>query len=53
VQGQNARPLAAYGNDTFGSSFDPTLRLTFTIENGKATKVVLTQGGQRSEAPRK
>jgi CubicO group peptidase (beta-lactamase class C family) len=27
VQGQNARPLAAYGNDTFGSSFDPTLRL--------------------------
>jgi len=53
VQRQNPRPLQAFGSDTFGSSFDPTLRIKFTVENGKATKLTLTQRGQSTEAPRK
>lgn len=50
---QNPNPLIYIGNHTFGASFDPTLRITFTVENGKATKVNLTQRGLTSEGVRK
>ena len=42
--------IAAY---SFGADFDPTVRLTFTIEDGKATKVRLLQGGATIEGQRR
>lgn len=40
------------GDYAFGVAFDPELRLTFTLEAGKATKVVLPQGGASFDGPR-
>lgn len=37
--------MSRYSCDTFGVDFDPAVRLTFTIEGGKAVKVRLLQGG--------
>lgn len=51
--GQGANPLLHYGNHTFGVSFDPSARLIFVVEGGKATKLALVQGGGRFEGPRK
>ena len=53
LAGQGAVPAIHYGNHTFGAGFDPSLRLIFTVENGKATKVTLVQGGGRFEGKRK
>jgi CubicO group peptidase (beta-lactamase class C family) len=53
LAGQGANPIIPYGNHVFGAEFDPSLRITFTVENGRATKLVLAQGGNRLEAPRK
>jgi hypothetical protein len=53
LQGQGANQLIPYGNHVFGMSFDPSLRLTFTVESGKATKVTLLQGGRTAEGLRK
>lgn len=52
AQGQGANPINYLGNYQFGVDFDPALRFTFTIENGKASKVTLLQGGARLEGPR-
>ena len=51
--GQNPVPLLHYGNHTFGASFDPSLRVVFTIEGGRATRMTLVQGGQQIDGPRK
>jgi len=53
VAGQRAVPLLHYGNHTFGASFDPSLRVIFTVEGARATRVTLVQGGGRAEGPRK
>ena len=53
AQGQGRIPLYYVGNDTFGADFDATLRLTFPIDNGKATKVLLKQGGGTIEGARR
>ena len=34
-----------FGNNTFGLDFDPTLRLTFDVANGKVTGGKLVQRG--------
>jgi D-alanyl-D-alanine carboxypeptidase len=52
AQGQSANPINYLGNYQFGVDFDPALRFTFTLENGKASKVTLLQGGTRLEGPR-
>ncbi len=52
LQGQGPIPLVHLGDHTFGAEFDPSLRLTFTIEDGRATKVVLRQRGARFEGQR-
>jgi CubicO group peptidase (beta-lactamase class C family) len=52
AQGQGANPVNYLGNYQFGVDFDPALRFTFTLENGKASKVTLLQGGARIEGPR-
>jgi CubicO group peptidase (beta-lactamase class C family) len=51
--GQGRFPLLHVGNLRFGSSADPTLFLTFTMEGGKATKLQLTQRGNTIEGPRR
>jgi D-alanyl-D-alanine carboxypeptidase len=53
LAGQPANQLIPLGNHVFGVSFDPTLRITFTVENGKATKLTLMQNGQTAEGMRK
>ena len=53
VAGQGANAMIPYGNHAFGVAFDPNLRITFTVENGRATRLVLLQGGRSIEAPRK
>jgi D-alanyl-D-alanine carboxypeptidase len=50
---QNPIPLTYIGNDTFGASVDPTLRIAFTLENGKASRISLKQGGLTAEGARK
>jgi len=51
--GQGAFPLLYYGNNTFGAAFDPSMRVAFTIENGRATRASLTQGGGTLQGRRK
>jgi len=51
--GQGKFPLVHLGNLVFGASFDPSLRLTFTKENGTITKVTLQQGGGTMEGTRR
>lgn len=52
AEGQGAFELIPYGNHVFGAGFDRTLRMTFTVEGGRATKVVLRQGGAVMEGLR-
>ncbi len=52
AQGQPANEMRYLGNYAFGVAFDPELRFTFTVDAGKATKVVLLQGGARVDGPR-
>ena len=53
LEGQGATPLIPMGNHTFGASFDPSVRIVFTVGNGAATGLTLTQGGRTLEALRK
>ena len=52
AQGQPANEMQYLGNYEFGVAFDPALRFTFTINEGKATKVTLLQAGAKIEGPR-
>ncbi len=52
AEGQPAFELIPLGNHVFGAEFDPALRVTFTVENGKATGFTLLQGGATSRATR-
>lgn len=51
--GQGKFELVPYGNHTFGAEFDRTLRMTFTVENGRATRLRSRQGGAEIEGPRR
>ena len=42
---QEKTPMRYFGNNTFGLDFDPTLRLTFDVANGKVTGGTLVQRG--------
>jgi len=42
---QEKLPMRHYGNNVFGLDFDPTLRLTFDVANGKVTGGRLVQRG--------
>jgi hypothetical protein len=53
LQGQDAFPVNAAGENTFSASFDPSVKLVFTMEGGRATKVTLNQGGGTYEGARK
>ena len=52
AQGQAANELQYLGNYSFGIAADPSLRLTFTIVAGAATKLTLVQGGATMEGSR-
>ena len=52
AEGQSAFELIPYGNNVFGAEFDRTLRVTFAVTNGRASKLILHQGGQDIEGPR-
>jgi hypothetical protein len=52
AEGQNAFPLLPAGEHSFGASIDPTIRVTFVMENGVATKMLFEQGGGKFEAPK-
>lgn len=45
AEGQGATPLKYLGDDTFGADFDPTVRIVFTVENGRVTRGKLVQRG--------
>jgi len=45
LAGQQALPMLHFGNHVFGVEFDPNLRLVFTVEGDKASKLTLHQGG--------
>ncbi|MBA2291825.1 MAG: beta-lactamase family protein [Gemmatimonadales bacterium] len=51
--GQGPINLLWYGDNVFGASFDPTLRITFTVEGDRATSMTLVQQGSRFAARRK
>lgn len=50
--GQGEFRLRAQGNHTFIPTFDDAVRVVFVVESGKATALVLHQGGQARQAPR-
>lgn len=50
--GQSDLPLVYVGDATFGAAADPGIRMRFVIENGRATRLVLTQRGVTSEGAR-
>jgi hypothetical protein len=49
--GQQEIPLRHQGNDTFGASFDPSLRIIFA-PGTPAPKITLRQGGGTFDGPR-
>lgn len=51
--GQDVSPLRYQGDHVFVPDFDDTVRLVFTVEDGRATGVVLHQGGGRFTGERK
>jgi CubicO group peptidase (beta-lactamase class C family) len=53
LAGQGANPLLHYGDHTFGVTFDASVRIVFTIVDGKATAMTLRQGGQEMRGERK
>jgi D-alanyl-D-alanine carboxypeptidase len=52
LQGQNAFELIPYGNDVFGGPPATAIRMTFTLEGGRATGFTLVQGGPPMRAVR-
>ncbi len=53
LEGQGPTDMIPMGNHTFGASFDPTVRIIFTVVDGKSTRMTLLQGGNRNEGQRR
>lgn len=53
MAGQPPIPMLHYGNHAFGVTFDPALRLTFTMADGRATAMTLLQNGREARGERK
>lgn len=51
-RGQPVSELIPMGNHVFRADFDPSVRITFRLENGRATGFTLLQGGMTLDAPR-
>ncbi len=50
--GQSQSTLVPQGDHAFVDASDPNIRVRFALENGRATKLTLMQGGATLEAPR-
>ncbi|HTM61878.1 MAG TPA: serine hydrolase domain-containing protein [Burkholderiales bacterium] len=50
--GESPFELVPIGDDAFRAQFDPTLRMTFTLEGGKATGYTIVQHGATMHATR-
>ena len=53
LEGQGPSVMIPLGNHTFGASFDPALRIVFTLVDGKSVTMQLTQGGGQFEGKRR
>lgn len=53
LTGQGANPLQYLGQDTWGASFDPDLRIVFEMEGDRAARLTLRQGGGAFPGERK
>ena len=53
AEGQSSFELIPYGDHVFGADFDRALRLTFHVDNGRATKLIMRQGGVDVEGTRR
>jgi len=53
AEGQGKAPLRYIGHDTFGADFDPSVRLTFSVENGRVTGAKLLQRGATMNVTRR
>jgi hypothetical protein len=53
AEGRPNRRLRYIGNDTFGADFDPTVRLIFTVANGRVTSAKLQQRGTTTNVIRR
>lgn len=51
--GQNPIPIKHLGNHTFGADFDPSVRIVFTMVDGRAVKVTLRQDGGTFDGERR
>lgn len=51
--GQGAFPMLYHGNNTFGASVDPSLRVIFSIENGIVSGATLNQGAESMKGTRR
>jgi D-alanyl-D-alanine carboxypeptidase len=51
LDGQSPEKLIPFGNHTFGAGFDPTVRIVFTMVDGKPTKLTLNQRGKVFDGP--
>ncbi len=53
LEGQGPNEMVPLGNHTFGTDFDPTVRIVFTMAGETATKMTLNQRGQTAEGLRR
>jgi hypothetical protein len=53
AEGQPKVPLLYLGDNTFGADFDPTVRLSFVVENGKVVSGTLLQNGGKMNVTRR
>ena len=52
AEGQSSFPIYYAGDLTFAAQMDPSLRIHFELENGRATRVTVAQGGASHSGPR-
>jgi CubicO group peptidase (beta-lactamase class C family) len=52
AEGQSSFPIYYAGDLTFAAQIDPSLRIHFDLEHGRATRVTVEQGGASHAGPR-
>jgi CubicO group peptidase (beta-lactamase class C family) len=52
AEGQSSFPIYYAGDLTFAAKMDPSLRIHFDVENGRATRVTVEQRGTKHGGPR-
>ena len=52
AEGQSSFPIYYAGDLTFAAQMDPSLRIHFELENARASRVTVEQGGVKHAGPR-